>query len=118
MNFVSFDHGLKNVLDLGNFETLGGVGFGSTSEPISDSKDTTQVVRRVTPFSSEPAVIVIEPSDSSTNIEGSANWVKLIWGTWYLGTVGDDGAFTIENLVFVLFRWNLYCHFTWNDWSK
>jgi hypothetical protein len=45
LNFVSLDHGFENVLHL--------EGFSSSCEVISDGEDSSQVVGRVTPFSSE-----------------------------------------------------------------
>jgi len=45
LNFVSLDHGFENVLHL--------EGFSSSSEVISDGEDSSQVIGRVTPFSSE-----------------------------------------------------------------
>jgi len=87
LDFVGLDHGFKNILNCGDLDALGGIGFGSTCEPVSDGKNTTEVVRRVAPLGSEPAVIVVKPSDSGANVESSADGVELVGGTWDLGTV-------------------------------
>jgi len=95
LDFVSLDHGLKNIFNCGDLDALGGVGFGSTSEPVSDGKDTTKVIRGVTPLGSKPAVIVVKPSNSGTNVEGSTDGVELVRGTWDLGAIGNDCACAI-----------------------
>lgn len=92
LDLVGLDHGLKNVLDLGNLDSGGRVGLGSTSKPVSDGKDTAQVVGGMAPLGSEPAIIVVEPADGSANVEGTTDGVELIGSTGNLGTVGDDGA--------------------------
>lgn len=46
LNLVSLDHSFENVLHLER--------FSSSGEVISDGENSTQVVGRVTPFSSEP----------------------------------------------------------------
>jgi hypothetical protein len=46
----------------------------------------------VTPLSSEPAVIVIEPTDHGTDVEGAIDGVQLVGGTGDAGSVRDDGA--------------------------
>ena len=47
LNFVSLDHGFENVLHR--------EGFSSSGKVIGDGQDSSEVVRRVTPFSSEEA---------------------------------------------------------------
>jgi hypothetical protein len=46
----------------------------------------------MTPLSSEPAVVEVEPSDHSTNVESGVDGVKLEGSTRDLGTVRDNGA--------------------------
>jgi hypothetical protein len=47
----------------------------------------------VTPLSSEPAVVEVEPSDHGANVEGSVDGVHLVVCTRHLGTIGDGCAF-------------------------
>jgi hypothetical protein len=93
LNLVSLDHGLENILDnkgLAASEVT--TSLVGTVDPVSDSKDSTEVVRGVTPLSSEPAVVEVEPSDHSTNVEGGVDGIKLEGSTRDLGAVGDNGA--------------------------
>jgi hypothetical protein len=90
---VSLDHGLENVLDnkgLAASEVT--TSLVGTVDPVSDSKDSTEVIRGVTPLSCEPAVVKVEPSDHSTNVEGGVDGVKLEGSTRDLGAVGNNGA--------------------------
>lgn len=93
LNLVSLDHGLENILDnkgLASSEVT--TSLVGTVDPVGDGEDSTEVVRGVTPLSSEPAVVEVEPSDHSTNVEGGVDGVKLEGSTGDLGTVGDNGA--------------------------
>jgi hypothetical protein len=93
LNLVGLNHGLENILDdkgLAASEVT--AGLVGTVDPVSDSEDSTEVVRGVTPLSSEPAVVEVEPSDHGTNVEGGVDGVKLEGSTRDLGAVGDNGA--------------------------
>lgn len=46
----------------------------------------------MTPFSSKPAVVVVEPADHGTNVESSVDGVELEICSRDLGAIGDDGA--------------------------
>jgi hypothetical protein len=93
LDLVGLDHGLEDIADLEDLAiaqvTAGTVGAG---DPVGDGEDTTQVVGGVTPLSSEPAVIVIEPTDHGTDVEGAIDGVQLVGGTGDAGSVRDDGA--------------------------
>lgn len=93
LNLVGLDHGLENIPDLQDLAIAQvaacAVGAG---DPVCDSQDTAQVVRRVTPFGSEPAVIVVEPADHGTDIESAIDRVELVGGTGHTGAIGDHGA--------------------------
>lgn len=91
LDFVCLDHGFQDVLDLGCWEALGLVGTG---KPICYSEDTAKVVGGMAPFCGEPAVVVVEPSDSSADVEGTPNGVELVRGSGDFGAVGNDGACT------------------------
>lgn len=93
LDLVGLDHGLEDILDgedLAASEVTAGL-VGAVN-PVSDSKNGTQVVRGVTPLSGQPAVVEVEPSDHSTNVEGTVDGVKDVGGTGDLGTVRDDGT--------------------------
>jgi len=93
LDLVGLDHGLEDILDnkgLAASEVT--TSLVGTVDPVSDGKDSTKVVRGVTPLSSEPAVVEVEPSDHSTNVEGGVDGVKLEGSTRDLGAVGDNGA--------------------------
>ncbi|KAI6763530.1 hypothetical protein HG531_012918 [Fusarium graminearum] len=93
LNLVGLDHGLENILDdKGLAASEVAAGLVGTVDPVGDSEDGTEVVRGVTPLSSEPAVVEVEPSDHGTNVEGGVDGVKLEGSTRDLGTVGDNGA--------------------------
>ena len=92
LDLVSLDHGLEDILDDKGLEAGLRVGLGSTGDPISHGEDTTEIVRGVTPLSSEPAVIVVQPTDSSTNVEGTTDRVEGVWCTRDLASVRDDGT--------------------------
>lgn len=47
----------------------------------------------MSPLRSQPAVVVVKPSDHGANIEGPINWVEDVGCAGYSGTVGDDSAF-------------------------
>lgn len=44
------------------------------------------------PFSSQPAVIVVEPADHGADIEGAIDGVELEGGAEDAGAIGDDGS--------------------------
>lgn len=93
LDLVCLDHSLKDLLDGDDLAvsevTAGAVGAG---DPVGDGENGAQVVGWMTPLSGQPAVVVIEPSDHGTNVEGGIDWVQLEWSSRDLGTVGDDGA--------------------------
>jgi len=85
LNFVGLDHSLKNIV-YGQALTL-------TGEVVRNSENGTEIVGRVTPFSSEETVVVIEPTDLSTNVKGTTNGVELIICSGDTGTIGNSGSF-------------------------
>ena len=70
MDLVRLDHGLQHVVH--------GHGFALASEVISDGKDGTEVVRGVSPFRSEEAIVVVQPPDLSANVECTTDRVELV----------------------------------------
>lgn len=46
----------------------------------------------MTPLSSQPAVVEVEPSDHGTNVEGTVDGVQDEGSSRNLGAVGDDGS--------------------------
>jgi hypothetical protein len=94
LDFVGLDHSLEHILDLEDLAVAElATGAVGSRDPVSDSEDGTKIVRWVTPLSGKPAVVKVEPSDHSTNVEGATDWVELEWGTWDLDTVLLRGAF-------------------------
>lgn len=93
LDLVGLDHALQHVLDLQDLavaqvaaRTVG------TGDPVRDGENTTQVVGGVTPFGGQPAVVVVEPADHGTDVEGTVDGVQLVGSTRHTGTIGDDGA--------------------------
>ena len=84
LNLMRLDHGLK---DIANSERLTLAG-----EVIGHSEDGTQVIGRMTPLSSKEAIIVVEPTDGSSDVEGSTDGVELIVGSRDAGAVRDHGT--------------------------
>lgn len=93
LNLVGLDHGLEDVLDLQDLavDKLAASTVGA-GDPVSDSKDTTHVVGRMAPLSSQPAVIVVQPADHGTNVEGAIDGIQLVGSTEHTGSVGDHGT--------------------------
>lgn len=90
---MGLDHALQHVLDCGDLAiTEVSTRPVSTGDPVSDSQDTTQVVGGVAPFRSQPAVIVVQPTDHSSNVEGTVDRVQLVRGTGHPRTIGDNRA--------------------------
>jgi hypothetical protein len=46
----------------------------------------------VTPLRSQPAVVEVQPTDHSTNVECTVDGVEDVRGTGHASTIGDDGA--------------------------
>jgi hypothetical protein len=93
LDLVSPDHGLQDVLhgqDLAISEfSTSTVG---SRYPVSDSQDGAQVVRRVAPLGSEPAVVVVEPSNHGTDVESAIDGVELERRTGDLSAIGNNGS--------------------------
>ena len=93
LDLVCLDHGLQDFLNSHDLS----ISEVSTStvcsrDPVCDGQNSTQVIRWVTPLSGQPAVIVIEPSDHSTDVESSIDRIKLERGSRDLGAVWNDGS--------------------------
>jgi len=90
---VSLDHGLEDITDGEDLAagqvTAGLVGAG---DPVGHGEDGAQVVAGMTPLGGEPAVVVVEPADHGTDVEGTVDGVELEGGTGDLGAVGHDSA--------------------------
>lgn len=95
LDLVRLDHGLEDGLDSGGGLSSCLVGAG---QPVGHGEDTAEVVGGVTPLSSEPAVVVVQPADGGADVEGAADGVELVGCTGDLGTVGDDGAWGVLDL--------------------
>lgn len=93
LDFVGLDHSLQNVADLQDLAVAQvaarTVGAG---DPVSHGQNTTEVVGGVTPLSSEPAVVVVEPADHGADIESTIDGVQLVRSTRHTGTVGNSSA--------------------------
>ena len=46
----------------------------------------------MTPLSSEPAVVVVEPADGSADVEGTSDRVELVWSSRNTGTIRNDSS--------------------------
>lgn len=89
LDLVGLDHGLEDILDLGDGKSLGLVG---AREPVGDGEDASEVVGGMTPLGGEPAVVVVQPPDCGADVEGSADGVELVGSSGNFGAVGDDGT--------------------------
>ena len=93
LDLVGLDHGLEDLLDGDDLAVAevaaGAVGAG---DPVGDRENGAQVVRWVTPLGGQPAVVVVQPADHGTNVEGSVDWVKLEVGSWDLWAIWNDGT--------------------------
>lgn len=93
LDLVGSDHSLQNVTDLEDLSVskVSAV-LVCAINPVGGRKDGTQIVGRVTPLSSKPAVVEVQPADHSTDVEGSVDGVKLEVCTRNLCAVGDNCA--------------------------
>ena len=91
LNLVCLDHGLQDLFDSYNL-SIAQVSSSSVCarNPVCNCQNSTQVVRRVAPFCGEPAVIVVEPSDHSTDVECAIDGIELEGCAGNLGTVWND----------------------------
>ena len=93
LNLVCPDHSLQDLFhsyDL-SISKLPSRTVGA-GDPIRNSQDGAQVVRRMAPFSGEPAVVVVEPSNHGPDVEGAIDRVKLERGAGNPGAIGNNGA--------------------------
>lgn len=91
---MRLDHSLEDILNLQNLSIAKVTASSVRSrDPVGNSENGTEIVGGVTPLGGQPAVIEIEPSNHSTDVESTIDRVKLVWGTRHLGAVGDNGAF-------------------------
>jgi hypothetical protein len=94
LDFVCPDHSLKNIPDLEDLSVSEvATSLVCACDPVSGCEDGTQVVRWMTPLGGQPAVVEVEPSDHSTNVEGTVDGIELVVCAWNLGAIGDGGAF-------------------------
>jgi len=90
LNLVRFDHALQNVLDLEDFPIPKlSASTICSGYPVRDSKDSTKVIRRMTPFSGKPTIVIVQPTNHGTNVKRAIDRVKLIRGTKYPSAVRD-----------------------------
>lgn len=93
LDLVGPDHGLKHVPGLEDLAvsevSTSPVGPG---DPVCDCENGTKVVGGVTPLSGQPAVVEVEPSDHSTNVEGTLDGVELVVGPRNFCAIGDNSA--------------------------
>lgn len=92
LDLMCLDHGLEDILDGQDLAVTDvaacAIGAG---DPVGDGENGTQVIRWMTPLGCEPAVVVIQPSDHSTNVEGGVDWVELEVGSWDLWAIWNNG---------------------------
>lgn len=93
LNLVGLDHGLENVADgEGLAASDVAAGLVGPGDPVSHSEDGAQVVRGVSPLGSQPAVVVVEPPDHGTDVEGAIDGVELEGCAGNPGSIGHNGA--------------------------
>lgn len=93
LDLVGLDHGLQDILDCRNLASSNVTTSAvSAGDPVSNSKDTTQVVGGMAPLGGKPAVIVVEPADHGTNVESTVHRVQLVRGTRHASAVRNNSA--------------------------
>lgn len=90
---MCLNHSLQHVLDLDD----GPSPQMTTSAirpryPIRNCKYASQIIRRVPPLCSQPAVIVVQPPDHSANVEGSVDRVEDVGCAGYSSAIGNHSA--------------------------
>ena len=93
LDLVGLDHALEDVTD-GEGLAAGNVATGlvGAGDPVGNGEDGTEVVRGMAPLSGEPAVVVVEPSDHGTDVEGTIDGVQLEGSSRNAGAAGDNGS--------------------------
>lgn len=89
LDFVGLDQTVKNVLHGQRSLAFSNALVGDV---FADSKNSTQVVRRVTPLSGQPSVIEVQPTDDSANVESTLNRVQDELSSRDVNSVRNDGA--------------------------
>jgi hypothetical protein len=75
LDLVRLDHGGEQVL---HEQRLCARDIAPAGKVIRDGEDASQVIRRVTPFSRQPGVVEIQPSDHRTDVERGLHRVQLM----------------------------------------
>jgi hypothetical protein len=87
------EHALDLVRDDRGVEHLGDEErLARARQVIRDGEDRTQVVRRMSPLRGEPGVVVVEPPDQRTGLEGRLDRIELERGRGHAGPVRHEGA--------------------------
>jgi hypothetical protein len=96
LDLVGFDHGGEYVVDRKR-GTL-------ASEVVGDGEDSTEIVRRVAPFSSKETVVKVKPTNDSANVERASDRVELVVSSGNLGTVRNNSSFNYRSKKFGALR--------------
>src|SRR5205807_6344495 len=59
-------------------------------EPVRSGENAAQVVRRMSPFRSEPCVVEVEPANHRADVEGGLYRIELVRRAGNFRAVGDD----------------------------
>ena len=94
LNLMSFDHGFQHILDTDDRASsdMPPTSIGS-GYPVCYRKNTPKVVRRVSPFSCEPAVVVVEPANHGSDVESAIDGVEDIGRAGYARAIRDHCTF-------------------------
>src|SRR5215471_9187047 len=88
LNFVRLNHGDQNVT---HRESLTPLANRVSAQVICNSENSTEIIRRMSPFRGEPRVVEIEPAHDCTDIERSLNGVEFVAGSRYARTRARHG---------------------------
>ena len=90
---MCLDHRFQHIFDLhdGPIPNVSSSTIRSRY-PISYRKYAAQIVRRVAPFSCQPAVVVVQPANHGSNVEGTIDRIKDVRSPGHSSTMRYDGA--------------------------
>ena len=91
---MCLDHSVQNILDFHNCPSPDMTACSIRPRyPIGYREYSTQIVRRMAPLSSQPAIVVVQPSYHRPNVEGSIDRVKDVRCPGYSGAIRNDSPF-------------------------
>src|SRR5215469_215044 len=84
LDLVRLNHAYENIK---HRESLTSLANTVSTQVICDSENSTEIIRRMSPFRGEPGVVEIEPAHDCADIERCLNRVQFVSGSRYARTL-------------------------------